>query len=184
MPLYPLYGGAVAADLPSNLIDASQLREIPDTQEVFILESNQNVPNLDLSIIFDLLESVQANTIEEILQIHIKEISEDTKTVSATYQTIHNTSLNKDTYFTYFVQNSPKKDKFALVTLISLIQLERADTDVLISVNVPFLDLDGTKSQEELERELSESGSPIGKGYKLLKDATTSYTVKDWSLFG
>ncbi|CAH2352324.1 nuclear import protein Mog1p [[Candida] railenensis] len=185
MPFYPLYGGAVATELPSEAIDVSQIREIPDTQEVFIIESKQNDPKLDSSIIFDLLESVQANTVEELLQLHIKEISEDVEKPTTSYQTIRNDSLNQDAYFTYFIQKSPKRDKYSSVTLIGLIQLKKVDTDVLISVNVPFIpSAQELLTQEGIERDLSDSSTSIGKGYKLLKSATANYTVKDWQLFG
>ena len=36
MPLTPLYGGALAMDLPSTYFDVSGIRQIPDHQEVFV----------------------------------------------------------------------------------------------------------------------------------------------------
>lgn len=175
----------MATELPSNAIDVSQIREIPDTQEVFILESKQNDPKLDQSIIFDLLESVKADTVEEILQLHIKEISDDVEQPTTSHQTIRNDSLSQDAYFTFFIQNSPKHDKYSLVTLIGLIQLKKVETDVLISVNVPIIPLEHEiLTQEGIERDLSDASTPIGEGYKLLKSATANYFVKDWQLFG
>ncbi|CAN2390302.1 Ran guanine nucleotide release factor [Pristimantis euphronides] len=46
----PLYGGAFSAVLPAHIQDVSDLREIPDNQEVFVH------PDTDQSIIVELLE--------------------------------------------------------------------------------------------------------------------------------
>ncbi|KAM3927313.1 ran guanine nucleotide release factor [Leptodactylus fuscus] len=46
----PLYGGAFSAVLPPNIQDVSDMREIPDNQEVFVH------PQTDQSIIVELLE--------------------------------------------------------------------------------------------------------------------------------
>ena len=54
--LRELFGGAITIQLPNDLLDASELREVPDTQEVFvdkhsdisyILDVNERVPPTD-----------------------------------------------------------------------------------------------------------------------------------------
>lgn len=64
-----LYGGAISAEIPWEARDASQFRQVPDTQEVFVAENGA------LSVIFDLLEAVEANTPEERVRIHFEEIN-------------------------------------------------------------------------------------------------------------
>nr|KAJ3422905.1 Coiled-coil domain-containing protein 13 [Polyrhizophydium stewartii] len=49
----PLFGGAISVPVPTSFIDASQLREVPDHQEVFV------DMNSDSSFIVELLEAEQ-----------------------------------------------------------------------------------------------------------------------------
>lgn len=86
--LQPLYGGAITTLIPTNLLDASQIRQVPDTQEVFVNLLNPLLQKED-SLIFDLMERVDigdvANTgkeeVEEdndhkAVQVHLDEISD------------------------------------------------------------------------------------------------------------
>jgi hypothetical protein len=68
----PLYGGAITLDLPSNFADASQIRQIPDHQEVY-LDSNGYS-----SIVVEILEYVEKSNDEEALQYHFGDLVEDT----------------------------------------------------------------------------------------------------------
>ena len=54
----PLYGGAMKVDLPSNIIDASDLRQVPDHQEVFLR------PDTLSSIIFEINEYLTPAAVE------------------------------------------------------------------------------------------------------------------------
>lgn len=47
-----LFGGAIVAPIPSSFMDASQFRQIPDNQEVFVDTKTQQ------SMIVELLEQV------------------------------------------------------------------------------------------------------------------------------
>lgn len=64
-----LYGGAITADFPIGFIDASQFREIPDTQEVYVSET------VDDSLVIDLMEAVEEIG-DEAVNTHLKEIAE------------------------------------------------------------------------------------------------------------
>lgn len=186
MPTYPLYGGAISTTLPSNLLDASQIREIPDTQEVFILEKGDDA-KLDQSIIFDILEEIENvdGNIQKKLKTHAEEIGDIRDDTISAYKTIHNKHMGLDCYFVFFVQNSPKKDKYALITMMSLIELKKVDTDVIISLNVPVLQSEEDLLElENLECEISNPASALGKSYTMLQAATSDYYVRDWSLFG
>lgn len=63
-----LYGGSIKVVLPSNFIDASDFRQVPDNQEVFVNDNNND------SIVFDILERVNAED-EDAVQEHVKEIA-------------------------------------------------------------------------------------------------------------
>ncbi|OCB84107.1 Mog1p/PsbP-like protein [Sanghuangporus baumii] len=47
-----LFGGAITAELPTSLVDASTVRQVPDTQEVFFS------PTSDVSYIVEILQRV------------------------------------------------------------------------------------------------------------------------------
>lgn len=177
-----LYGGAITTTIPVGLVDVSKFREIPDTQEVFISET-QDDARLDQSIIFDLLEEVIAPTNEEALSIHLSEISEISKPETTKISTVHNPHLNIDAHLTAFIQAPPTKDKYSTVTMVALIKLDRASTDVVITVNVPF---QGELAILQVEAALLNTTEipSITSGYKMLTTATESYNIKDWSLFG
>ncbi|ODN77474.1 hypothetical protein L202_04649 [Cryptococcus amylolentus CBS 6039] len=49
----PLFGGAIALALPQDSIDASDLRQIPDNQEVFLF------PHSDTALVLEVLELVE-----------------------------------------------------------------------------------------------------------------------------
>jgi hypothetical protein len=51
--LQQLYGGAIQCHLPHGLVDVSDLRQVPDTQEVFISKTT------DVSYIFDVTQAVE-----------------------------------------------------------------------------------------------------------------------------
>ena len=66
----PLYGGAITATLPAALADASTLRPVPDTQEVWVSTTKDS----NLSVIIDLLECVPGSTLHEVLTAHMDEV--------------------------------------------------------------------------------------------------------------
>ena len=60
-----LFGGAISINLPYNLIDASEIRDVPDNQEVFIHGIT------DQSIMIDIMEMVTKPNLEAI-RTHLK----------------------------------------------------------------------------------------------------------------
>lgn len=73
----PLYGGAIATNIPAGLLDASTIRQIPDTQEVFLNPSTNDTDLSQLSkddtIIIELLEKIDKGDKESILE-HLSEL--------------------------------------------------------------------------------------------------------------
>jgi hypothetical protein len=66
----PLFGGALSTSIPSTFLDTSDLRQIPDNQEVFIDRDGL------ASITFDILEQVDTTDVEKALAIHLGEVVE------------------------------------------------------------------------------------------------------------
>lgn len=66
-----LYGGAISVQLPAGLLDASNIRPVPDTQEVFV---SATPDSLVTSVIVDLLECVDADTLDGIIEAQAAEL--------------------------------------------------------------------------------------------------------------
>ena len=56
MPLYPLFGGAITVSLDGDYLDASDMRQVPDNQEV-LLSRTTNV-----SVIVEVLQCAWRRT--------------------------------------------------------------------------------------------------------------------------
>lgn len=117
----PLYGGAITAPVPDNYLDASDIRPIPDTQEVFIS------PDSPASIIFDLLEPVPE---EDALLSHIDDI---TNLHDAPFKIIE-----RNDNMAIVEQVVPYQGSVRMA--IGLIRLEKGNADAVITWNHGSLD--------------------------------------------
>lgn len=129
MDLVELYGGALTTKLPKSHIDVSTMREVPNNQEVFIIEgSNQSE---DESIIIDLLEQVD-KPIEEAIVDFIDDLKEPTDTVvqGPTLISELTNDLIKCKTFQYFIKFSS-----GLIIVIAVVRASRVKSDILISLN-------------------------------------------------
>lgn len=155
-----LYGGAISVQIPTDFIDASQFREIPDTQEVFV-NTRQ-----DDSIVFDLMERVEATNDQQALKDHLSEISEINNNGSQFTQLYNETRslvkpmIKKDSspaYITVAIEPAKKwgktteleqkenvsdeekvLDEPLLVLILVLIRLQSVETDLLVTYNTPI----------------------------------------------
>lgn len=187
----PLYGGAITTIIPAGFLDASMLREIPDTQEVFV-NSRSNVDEvkdglgLNESIIIDLLQRVEEDDDKKALQYHLKEISELNGSTNwkLLINEVHTKNNNGQTCI--MLETAYKwgkvNEKEIVVSCIGLIRLKDVETDVLITVNVP---LDSEKFPDETMDNLTEGKIPprITMAYNHLVQMVNQFTIKDKSLF-
>ncbi|TYJ58986.1 hypothetical protein B9479_000425 [Cryptococcus floricola] len=81
----PLFGGAIALALPQDSIDASDLRQIPDNQEVFLF------PHSDTALVLEVLELVEEggakDDLWEAAKFHFGSIAHDNASLSSTILT-------------------------------------------------------------------------------------------------
>lgn len=68
--LHPLYGGALACLFPSTFTDASELRQVPDNQEVYLNSHGYT------SLVVEILERVEKGSDREALEWHLKDITD------------------------------------------------------------------------------------------------------------
>ncbi|KAJ1310319.1 hypothetical protein OPQ81_007058 [Rhizoctonia solani] len=81
--VYELFGGAITVQLPVGLTDASDLRQVPNTQEVFLASDS------DVSIVFEILERVAPDDPIEVAKFHFDSLSNDNDAVSSTVETVY-----------------------------------------------------------------------------------------------
>ncbi|OWZ30215.1 hypothetical protein C347_04494 [Cryptococcus neoformans AD2-60a] len=80
-----LFGGAISLDLPQNSIDASDLRQIPNNQEVFLF------PHSDTALVLEILEMVEEGgargDLWEAAKFHFNSIAHDNASLDSTILT-------------------------------------------------------------------------------------------------
>lgn len=137
-----LLGGALSVLLPSNAKDISDLRQIPDNQEVFAH------PVTDQSIIIEILEYVDKDD-EEAIRTHFSDLASDNDVQSgdaiiAQTEKIPDTDLKMtqcdNAYYILGQQNVSKFNEAAKNTVdmhIGLFRISKFTTDILVTFNNP-----------------------------------------------
>lgn len=178
-----LYGGHIEVELPQEAIDVSEFRQIPDTQEVFLFEK----PNgLDRSLIFDLLEKVDAASLVEVIAVHLDDILDGPPLFMAPLESFTHPKLDCEVH-SFLVKPSPAKaesDAVKLYMFVVLIRLDSVGTDVVITMNVPVESGEITQDIFNKEVQSVTSGSTVlAECYKQLIAISASFNVLSWDLF-
>ncbi|TWU78061.1 multicopy suppressor of ts gsp1 [Metarhizium rileyi] len=195
MPGYhgtPLYGGAIVCDIPENFADVSKLRQVPDNQEVWIDKSGFT------SIIFDITERVGepghgAEIDGRAMTIHLEDmVGSDIETVKIwnTAETEFTRLELKAPAYTLIATQTPKirqprqdsspPDFTAII--MTILRLEKYESDVLITINVPHIK--GEYDEDEVDLELGKQGKLIGDAVEYSARIWETLNIKDWELFG
>ncbi|KAF2237459.1 Mog1p/PsbP-like protein [Viridothelium virens] len=182
-----LFGGAITADYPNTFIDVSDLRQVPDHQEVYIDANGLT------SIIVDILErqpSEMCSDDEEVAINHLKDITNDHDLMhtkiwtagAAQFSKIPNTSPVLSLFATEPVpslQNS-RHQKYTSILLV-LLRLEEKQTDIVITVNVPHEP--GSWESGTIDPENGRLGSLLEAASAYQEKILASFEIKDWNLF-
>ncbi|KAH9879827.1 hypothetical protein J1614_001851 [Plenodomus biglobosus] len=178
----PLYGGAITLDLPSSFADASQIRQIPDHQEVYLDANGYS------SIVVEILEYVDKGSDEAALQYHFGDLvagtGDATRVVEqggARMRGLQNTPIQSLTFIqTPQDPNANPRRKVPEFTYIHLLllRLKQQGTDIMVTINVPHY-------AGEYDKAAGEDGQT-----QLMKDSLVarekvleSFEVKEWGLF-
>ncbi|KAF3033815.1 hypothetical protein E8E12_003567 [Didymella heteroderae] len=175
----PLYGGAITVDLPSKFADTSQIREVPDHQEVY-LDSNGYS-----SIVVEILEYQEKGSDEEALQYHFADLidEEDSTNILEQGRAVMAKLSDKPVYTLRFIQTPPtntnpnrKVPEYVYIHLM-LLRLKEQETDLMISVNIPHYPGEYEKPKEGQTTQLMEDSEKVKD--RILE----TFDIKDWSLF-
>ncbi|ETN37858.1 uncharacterized protein HMPREF1541_07481 [Cyphellophora europaea CBS 101466] len=185
-----LYGGAITVELPTTLIDASDIRQIPDHQEVFL--SNKTLT----SIIFEINQFVKQPD-PAALYFHFTDVIAPPDHLAEELGAPTKLSLAEDSlkdFPAYLVQGgiiSPEVDKKASTSLPIewqqtplttnqltkcyqlVVRMDKYSTDFCVRVNVPLKELSG---KEEADAE-----EAVAKG--IMEKIVATLDIKEFGLF-
>ncbi|KAI7856574.1 hypothetical protein BDC45DRAFT_58810 [Circinella umbellata] len=181
-----LYGGAISCVVAKSFLDASQVRQIPDNQEVFIDTETQQ------SLIIELLEPVEAQD-ETIAKLHFEQLARDNDAVSSEIVNLQRVSpetttprLPPSTTLVHILHGSQKVAKFdeakkmaynTVEIMMAIVRLEQVSTDLVISINAPVLIATGSSDEQQ------QQDTTIHDVEKHLQEVLSHLQVNDWSLF-
>lgn len=136
----PLFGGYMSIELPEDAQDVSDVREIPDNQEVFTHSIT------DQSIIIEILEYVDESD-EQALKTHYEDIAgsneADGSDIMNTEEIPKDQLAITDCSGAYALKGQQMVSKFkesaknAVYIHMGLVRLPQYETDILISFNNP-----------------------------------------------
>ncbi|MCJ1435409.1 multicopy suppressor of ts gsp1 [Xylographa pallens] len=180
-----LYDGSIQMAVPTSFIDGSELRPIPNNQEVY-LDANGTT-----SIIVELLDRVNGfATDEESMKYHIEDLAGGSGDTIRLYQTqrvtmhkLHATipayTMIATAHPVAATASSPACGAFTGIYMI-MVRLVDQECDILVTVNVPH--------DEHLAREVKMEEGRLGQKMEdgaTIRDAVVaSFWVKNWGLFG
>ncbi|XP_071110068.1 ran guanine nucleotide release factor-like [Haliotis cracherodii] len=138
-----LFGGCLSAVLPAGVKDVSELRELPDNQEVFVH------PVTDQSLIIEILEFVEEPD-EEAIRTHFDDVADSNGAASNEDNTLqHTEQVDKpqtrmsECDKIYYILGQQKVSKFKessknLINVhMGLFRLPQYTTDILVTFNDP-----------------------------------------------
>lgn len=177
-----LFGGAIKTQLSNEFVDASDFRQIPDNQEVYVHGT------IDDSIIFDLMEKIDNTNDFQALKEHLDDITQIntadpesqlvqlyvetyplTKSIksraSPAYITVaiepakkwgrHTKLLDSANASSQTQENTELLDEPLLVLILVLVRLPDVGTDFVISYNVPITKVDDLQSLQTVFSRIS-----------------------------
>jgi len=180
-----LFGGAMVAELPSGFADVSNIRQVPDNQEVYLDKDGFT------SIMFDITERLDdAGTDDEALKAHFQDIiesSDGVKVWSSDVTKLINLPDGVPSYTLVATKQpvagervrTPSPDFTAI--LLTLVRLESQKTDVVITINVPHIK--GEYVEEEVDLAGGKPGRLLEAGFLYRDQILKSFDIKDWGLF-
>ncbi|KAF2641537.1 Mog1p/PsbP-like protein [Massarina eburnea CBS 473.64] len=176
-----LFGGAITVDLPTVFGDTSQIRQVPDHQEVFLDINGYS------GAIIEILEYVDKPTDEEALQYHFADLVDGTGDATNLLGQGRATMVkvpNHPVLSLHFIQTPPAPDRpnrktadFVAIHLI-LLRLKDQGTDIMITINSPHYPGEYEKPAQEGELTQLMTDAEVVKE-RILQ----TFEISDWGLF-
>lgn len=167
--------------LPADLIDASDLRQVPNTQEVFLSKDT------DISYIIEVLERVEAGDGVEAVKFHFDALADDNDAKKREIEVTEGPQTHPagpsppaqpSCWALIGTQHVPKFNKSAeqadIVKIFVLLwRVDAKQMDVVLTINVPISTAEAGGVGEE----------GVGRVRQIWEKARSSFEVKDFELF-
>ena len=185
-----LFGGAIISRLPKDFIDASDLRQIPDHQEVFLS------PKTLTSIIIEINQYVPTHDDPAAVHFHFKDVMPATDRLESDLAAPTPVTMSAMRDFpTYFLegtiieleidkkasnalpvewQQTPATKEVKTRVYQLVVRLKKYGTDLCVRINVPLKELEPQGKVKE-EEDYAKC---------IVEDIVKSLEVKDFGLFG
>jgi len=145
MFLRELFGGAISAQSAPDLIDASTIRQVPDTQEVFIY------PHSNVSIIVEILQRVELSHFNDAIRFHFDSLAHDNSASSTEVQSVVEVPNDRgdNTPPAIILKGFQMVPKFNhtppdnVRILMALFRVDSKDVDLVVTFNIPLESVDG-----------------------------------------
>lgn len=172
-----LYGGAVTTYMPDGFLDGSLLREVPDTQEVYVNGREQHERyddglGSDESILIDLLELVDEADLLGALRTHVAEIASFNGSGAQNREFAREEPVGPNGRACVVIEEH-------LVLCVGLVRWADVATDVVITINVPNVPIGGAGSSKDS----AELPQPVAAAHRLLLRMMSELKLVDRSLF-
>ncbi|KAI7155191.1 hypothetical protein KC352_g27692, partial [Hortaea werneckii] len=182
----PLFGGALAASLPSTFGDVSDIRQVPDHQEVWLDRDGYT------SVVFEILERVEKGSDEEALKYHLEDLVEEEDMGRMKVwgsNTAFSAKLPPQTpAYTLFATSPPGEKQRGRAhepdfvgILLTMVRLVEQQTDLLIAINVPHVK--GEYEESEVDFAGGKYGKLMQQAMEYRERVLETFEVKDWGLF-
>jgi len=170
-----LFGGAIVVKLPIRFIDASEIRQVPDNQEVFLS------PDSAISIIIEILERVEPDGNHEAAMFHFDSLAHDNDAQLARVDTtsVMMNDRGDDTPSpiilsgTQIVRKFNRQSADEIRVFMAIYRIESKRIDLVLTMNVPVGASEGD-AVDELGIEAAKADFDV---------AATSLHIIDYSLF-
>lgn len=172
-------------------MDVSDIRPVPDAQEIFVDRNGLT------NIVFDLAERVDEFTDENAVNFHLDDIVDPSDTMrkwSLTPTNMSHFPPNVPAYKAIAVIHKPSQltqvngstnhhsGEHFVALLVLVIRMQEQSTDLVVTVNVPHLP--GTHDFTEADLAGGRLSPLIETGLEYLERVTTSLEIKDLSILG
>ncbi|KAH9171519.1 Mog1p/PsbP-like protein [Lactarius sanguifluus] len=146
-----LFGGAIIASYPEGYIDASVLRQVPDTQEVYLS------PDTDESIILETLIRVPADDSSDAAKFHFNATAHDNDALSSSIEDVQMIPNDRGdaTPSVIILHGRQGVRKFNRTSVddvrisLALYRVEGKGVDLVLTLNFPMNGEGGIRTEEE-----------------------------------
>ncbi|KAK5126300.1 hypothetical protein LTR85_010536 [Meristemomyces frigidus] len=184
-----LFGGAITVALPDTFADVSEIRQVPDHQEVWLERDGFT------SVVFEVLERVEKDDDVDALTYHLADLVEEEEDggdvrVWEEGRRVEFGKLPPGTpAYTLFATSPPgvkqrgrANEPDFVAILLTMIRLVEQKTDLLIAVNVPHVA--GSYVKDDVDLAEGRFEGPLMEMARALRGRLVeTFEVRDWGLF-